>query len=67
MVIITKAKIINFYETDSNAKEPLLRWYNAVLLSDWQDFHNIKQTFNSVDSVGNERFVFNIAVINTAL
>ncbi len=61
MVIITKTKIINFYETDSKAKEPLLRWYNEVLLSDWQDFHNIKQTFNSVDSVGNERFVFNIA------
>lgn len=61
MVIITKAKIINFYETDSKAKEPLLRWYNEVLLSDWQDFHQIKQTFNSVDSVGNERFVFNIA------
>ncbi|MES2140547.1 MAG: type II toxin-antitoxin system HigB family toxin [Bacteroidota bacterium] len=61
MVIITKAKIINFYETDSKAKEPLLRWYNEVLLSDWQDFHNIKKTFNSVDSVGNERFVFNIA------
>lgn len=61
MVIITKAKTINFYETDSKAKEPLLRWYNEVLLSDWQDFHNIKQTFNSVDSVGNERFVFNIA------
>ena len=61
MVIITKAKIIHFYETDSKAKEPLLRWYNEVLLSDWQDFHNIKQTFNSFDSVGNERFVFNIA------
>jgi len=61
MVIITKTKIINFFETDSKAKEPLLKWYNEVLLSDWQDFHSIKKTFNSVDSVGNDRFVFNVA------
>lgn len=61
MVVITKTKIINFYETDAKAKEPLLNWYNKVLLSDWQDFHSIKQTFNSVDSVGHDRFVFNVA------
>ena len=61
MVIITKTKIINFFETDSKTKEPLLKWYNEVLLSDWQDFHSIKKTFNSVDSVGNDRFVFNVA------
>lgn len=61
MVIITKAKLISFYESETKAKEPLLKWYNEVLLSDWQDFHNMKQTFNSVDSVGNDRFVFNVA------
>lgn len=61
MVIITKARIINFYETDLKAKESLLKWYNEVLLSDWQNFHEIKQTFNSVDSIGNDRFVFNVA------
>ncbi len=60
MVIITKTRIINFYETDTKAKEPLLSWYNKVLLSDWQDFHNIKQTFNSTDSIGNDRYVFNV-------
>lgn len=30
------------------------------LLSDWNDFHAIKQTFNSVDAIGNDRFVFNV-------
>jgi mRNA interferase HigB len=60
MVIITKAKLINFYETDSIAKEPILNWYHITVLSDWQDFHSIKETFNSVDSVGNDRYVFNI-------
>jgi mRNA interferase HigB len=60
MVVISKAKLIEFYQTESKAKELLLQWYNITLLSDWQDFHGIKQTFNSVDSVGNDRFVFNI-------
>lgn len=60
MVIITKAKIIEFYQNETKAKEPLLIWYNIALQSDWQDFHSIKQIFNSIDSVGNDRYVFNI-------
>lgn len=61
MVVITKTKLINFYEEDSMAREPMLNWYHITVLSDWQDFHGIKETFNSVDSVGNDRYVFNIA------
>lgn len=60
VVIITKAKLIEFYEAEPMAKEPLLGWYHKTLLSDWPDFHTLKQTFNSVDSVGNDRFVFNV-------
>lgn len=60
MVIITKARIIEFYERETKAKESLLKWYNIALLSNWQDFHSIKQTFNSTDSVGNDRYVFNV-------
>lgn len=33
---------------------------HLVKLSNWHDFHNIKETFNSVDSVGNDRYVFNV-------
>lgn len=61
MVIISKSKLINFYDTDLKAKAPLIKWYNKTVLCDWKDFHNIKQTFNSTDSVGNDRFVFNVA------
>lgn len=60
MVIITKAKIIDFYEIETTAKESLLQWYNKTLLSDWSNFHNLKQTFNSADSIGNDRYVFNV-------
>lgn len=60
MVIITKTKLIEFYERNPKAKEPLVKWYHLSLLSDWQDYHGIKETFNSVDSVGNDRYVFNV-------
>lgn len=60
MVVITKTKLIRFYENEPKAKEPLVKWYHLTLLSDWQDFHDVKATFNSVDSVGNDRYVFNV-------
>ena len=61
MVIVTKRKIIAFYQTEPRAKDVLLKWYYETLLSDWSNYHTIKQTFNSVDSIGNDRYVFNIA------
>jgi mRNA interferase HigB len=61
MVVITKTKLISFYETNAVAKEPLLNWYHLTVLSNWDDFHAIKETFNSIDSVGNDRYVFNVA------
>ncbi|HET7117090.1 MAG TPA: type II toxin-antitoxin system HigB family toxin [Hanamia sp.] len=30
------------------------------MLNDWRKFSDVKQTFNSVDNVGNDRFVFNV-------
>lgn len=60
MVIISKSKLFSFYEADPKSKEPLLKWYYEVLVCDWANFADVKKTFNSVDSVGNDRFVFNI-------
>lgn len=60
MVIITKTKITEFYIVEPKAKESLLKWFHIVALNDWQNFGEMKHTFNSVDSVGNDRFVFNM-------
>ncbi len=60
MVIITKSKLIEFYNVEPKVKEALLKWYYETALSNWQNFGEVKHTFNSVDSVGNDRFVFNI-------
>lgn len=60
MVIISKSKLLAFFEHDSKAKDSFLDWYYTTLSSDWSNYHEVKQTFNSVDSVGNDRFVFNV-------
>ena len=35
-------------------------WYKRASKAQWDNFSDIKKTFNSVDSVGNSRFVFNV-------
>ncbi|ACT93354.1 type II toxin-antitoxin system HigB family toxin [Dyadobacter fermentans] len=47
----------------SNNREfahPLDRWYDQALKANWASFSDVKQTCNSVDSIGNALFVFNI-------
>lgn len=60
MVIITKRKIIAFYDAEPKAREAMLDWYHKTELSDWSNYHEMKQTFNSVDGIGNDRYVFNV-------
>ncbi len=60
MVIISKSKLLAFVEHDISAKEAMLEWYHKTELSDWSNYHDVKATFNSVDGVGNDRYVFNV-------
>jgi mRNA interferase HigB len=60
MVIISYSAIRDFYDKHPNTKDALNNWYRATLMADWSSFHEMKKMFNSVDAVGNDRFVFNI-------
>lgn len=60
MVVISYGKIREFYEVHATAKDALNNWYRLALQADWANFHEMKNMFNSVDAVGNNRFVFNI-------
>ncbi len=51
---------MKFSEKHADVLVPLLEWYDNVLQADWGHFMDVKSTFNSVDFVGNDRFVFNI-------
>ena len=60
MVIVSKATLKEFYTKHSEAYSALLYWYNITVSADWKDFHEMKNSFNSVDAVGNNRYVFDI-------
>jgi mRNA interferase HigB len=60
MHIVSFRKLREFFENEQNSKVALQDWYKKAGKAEWEDFSDIKKTFNSVDSVGNSRYVFNI-------
>ena len=60
MVVISYGKLRDFFELHADAKDALNNWYKIVLQADWGSYHEIKAMFNSIDAVGNDRFVFDI-------
>jgi len=60
MVILIKKTLLEFAEKHPAAAVPLNNWYNIAKEADWTKLSDIKQVFNNVDYVGNDRYVFNI-------
>lgn len=60
MVIIKKTTLSDYAAKHPNSTEALNKWYEIVRKQDWKSFSDIKETFNSVDTAGNDRYVFNI-------
>lgn len=60
MRIISKSTLVNYYTKVPQSKTALEEWYEKTKKSEWTCFADIKNTFNSVDAVGNQRYVFNI-------
>lgn len=60
MIVISYGTLRNFFEKHADSKDALNNWYRTTLKADWSNYHEMKAMFNSVDAVGNDRFVFNI-------
>ena len=60
MRIIAERTIRQYYEKNPQAKTALEDWVATVKKSQWHCFADIKSTFNSVDYIGNQHYVFNI-------
>ncbi|MDR1554367.1 MAG: type II toxin-antitoxin system HigB family toxin [Prevotellaceae bacterium] len=60
MRIVTFRIIQEYANRHPDSDTPLREWYKKAKESEWKCFADIKQTFNSADSIGNNRFVFNI-------
>lgn len=52
--------IREFIAKHADADVPLRDWYNRTCNAEWTCFADIKKTFNTVDYVGNDRYVFDI-------
>lgn len=60
MRIVTYKRIREFIEIRADSENPLNFWYHTVTAKNWDNINELRQNFNSVDYVGNHRFVFNI-------
>jgi mRNA interferase HigB len=60
MHIISFKKLKDFFSKDPNAKVALQDWFKITKRAEWSNFADMKNTFNSVDHVGNDRYVFNV-------
>ena len=60
MRVVTVKRIKDFASHHPTAKIPLLYWYEIVKHAQWENITDIKNDFNSVDYIGNNRYVFNI-------
>lgn len=60
MHVISHKKLRSFYELYPEVQTALEHWYDVAQCADWKNFADIKKDFNSVDNVGNQRYVFNI-------
>lgn len=60
MVVISKSILREFGFLYPDAIDSLNGWYKIVQSADWSSLAEIRQQFNRVDYVGNDRYVFNI-------
>ncbi|MBS1596562.1 MAG: type II toxin-antitoxin system HigB family toxin [Bacteroidetes bacterium] len=60
MVVISKKRLVEFYERIPAARQAVLEWYDKTIKADWTKSADVKATFATVDNPGNDRFIFNV-------
>jgi mRNA interferase HigB len=60
VVVISYRTIREYIDEHKMVEDQLNNWYTIAEQSDWANFNELRQMFNSVDAVGNDLYVFNI-------
>lgn len=60
MRVIAISTLKVFWESHPNSEQALKEWYAKARRANWSSLNDIRKDFNSVDYVGNQRYVFNI-------
>ena len=60
MRVIAIATLREYWEKRPDVEQPLKEWYVKTCWAHWSSLSDMRNTFNAVDYVGNQRYVFNI-------
>ncbi|MBR4739929.1 MAG: type II toxin-antitoxin system HigB family toxin [Bacteroidales bacterium] len=60
MRVIAISTLKEFWTKHPDCEQPLAEWYVKVCRANWSSLNDMRNDFNSVDYVGNQRYVFNI-------
>jgi mRNA interferase HigB len=60
MRIISRRRLVEFWETHPDAEQPLRAWYTEAKKANWRSPAEIKAVYRSVSILSNNRIVFNI-------
>lgn len=60
MRIISRRRLVEFWEAHPDAEQPLRAWYTEAKKASWNSPAEIKEIYRSVSILSNNRVVFNI-------
>ena len=60
MRIISKKTLREFWETHTDAEQPLKAWHTKTKLAEWRTSSDIKADYRNASFVANNRVIFNI-------
>jgi len=60
MRIISRRRLVEFWEVHPDAEQPLRAWYTETKKASWNSPAEIKEVYRSVSILSNNRVVFNI-------
>lgn len=60
MHVISRKTLKDFWEKHTDAKQPLLSWFQEAKAAKWHEFQDIKNNYGSADVLPDNRVVFNI-------
>jgi mRNA interferase HigB len=59
MRVLSKRTLREFWAKHPQAEKPLTVWYDHVTEACWENFSDVRRSFNAADQVG-DRIVFNV-------
>ena len=60
MRIISYRKLREYFEENPQSRVAIQNWYKRAARTKWDNFADIRRTFNSADAAGKSKYVFNI-------